>query len=336
MKSISKHSISFMANRHEYIIAVASVLGWIILASFVDQKPHSPLGYGKESSIISYEGKKGDNETFQAYWNDGKGEVSSYSLSQARYGEIHQGEATLIFVTEPFSKSKQVKLDDYANYSDRVDVLKMNSVRKFHTGIYPYSAMTSVFNKVEDDYRAIKWTASLQEWCGHVFMQFNTKGNSIQYEGKSYFESEGDVKEELRRSWAEDELWNLIRINPDRLPTGNIDIIPASLYLRLNHHEPQIVKAKAELTKSINPEFSESAVFEYKLNYKQPEERSLSIYFESQFPYQILGWKDTYEDIAWNSERKVLTTTAKLKKTIRLDYWNKNKLADQNLQALLN
>ena len=51
---------------------------------------------------------------FSRYWQQGKAELTSYTLEQARYGEIHQGEAVLVFVTEDLSKTKQVKLDNPA------------------------------------------------------------------------------------------------------------------------------------------------------------------------------------------------------------------------------
>ena len=64
---------------------------------------------------------------FGSYWFQGKAELTSYTLSQARYGELHPGEAILIFVTEDFSRKKQVKLDDPAAAgADKVPVLKLN------------------------------------------------------------------------------------------------------------------------------------------------------------------------------------------------------------------
>ena len=47
--------------------------------------------------------------SFDKYWYDGKAEISSYKLKQGRYGEIHRGTASLIFVTEPFSPQRFVK-----------------------------------------------------------------------------------------------------------------------------------------------------------------------------------------------------------------------------------
>ena len=82
------------------------------------------------------------NNQFKDYWYQGKAELTSYDLEQARYRDIHQGDAVLIFVTEDFSKKKQVKLDyPSKNPKDAVPILKLNSTRKFNTGIYPYSCL---------------------------------------------------------------------------------------------------------------------------------------------------------------------------------------------------
>ena len=74
---------------------------------------------------------------FKKYWYAGKAEITSYKLEQARYGELRNGKAVLIYVTEPFSADKQVKADQ--NAPSNISVLKLNSTKKFLTGIYPYS-----------------------------------------------------------------------------------------------------------------------------------------------------------------------------------------------------
>ena len=75
---------------------------------------------------------------FDAYWYQGKAEITSYRLEQARYGEIHPGHAVLVFVTEDFSRTKQVKLDNpRAAGNDAVKILKLNATKKFNTGSTP-------------------------------------------------------------------------------------------------------------------------------------------------------------------------------------------------------
>src|SRR5574341_1313443 len=151
-------------------------------------------------------------EAFRKYWYQGKAELSRYALKQVRYGEIHQGEAVLIFVTEPFLKDQQVKLE-HGNSSNAVSVLKLNFVRKFFTGIYPYSLMTSVFTPVDlQKYPTLKVTSSSQEWCGNTFMQMNFRSGQYETQIHSYFQDEGDQNLKLKAGLLEDELWTRIRI----------------------------------------------------------------------------------------------------------------------------
>ncbi|MBL7941861.1 MAG: septum formation inhibitor Maf, partial [Flavobacteriales bacterium] len=186
---------------------------------------------------------------FSAYWFSGTAEISVYDLEQARYGELRSGSAVMVFVTEPFSKKNQVKLDHPENAgNDRLDVMKMNMTRNFETGIYPYSLELSVFNAIERQQypHAVKAVFTCQEWCGQVFSQYNQKGNHYAVQSYSYFESEGDKSQKLDVTWLEDELWNVARLDKDALPTGNIDIIPGETYTRLMHKERRAEPATAD------------------------------------------------------------------------------------------
>lgn len=117
-----------------------------------------------------YPNKK--HHSFDKYWYDGKAEISSYKLKQGRYGEIHRGTASLIFVTEPFSPQRFVK--PYQENKQSISVLKLNFVKKFNTGIYPYSMMTSTFLPIDSTY-SLKVSSSSQEWCGHTYMELKNK-----------------------------------------------------------------------------------------------------------------------------------------------------------------
>jgi len=114
------------------------------------------------------------------YWYAGEAEITSYKLTQARYGEIHSGHAVLIFVTEPFSTKTWTKADQPT--ATDVSVMKLNFTKKFNTGIYPYSMMTSTFLPVDGAVNSLKITSSSQEWCGHTYMEMKNKSK---YEFKS-------------------------------------------------------------------------------------------------------------------------------------------------------
>ena len=83
---------------------------------------------------------------FWNHWSDGKAEVSAYTVTQKRYNELRSGNVFLIYVTEPFSKGRQVKVDYYdPKDPDHTIALKLNIIESFQTGIYDYRLMTSHF-----------------------------------------------------------------------------------------------------------------------------------------------------------------------------------------------
>ena len=50
-------------------------------------------------------------DEFWAFWGDGKAELDGYALTEPRYGQLREGTAVAIFVTEDFSDSLRVKAD---------------------------------------------------------------------------------------------------------------------------------------------------------------------------------------------------------------------------------
>ena len=290
----------------------------------------SILGCG---SSVSQDMKGSKPVDFNGYWYAGEAEITSYALEQARYGETHQGTSVLVFVTEPFSKSKQVKLDNWQDQSeDNVSVLKLNMTKKFLTGIYPYSMMMSTFKPVSADKhpKMFKVTTSSQEWCGHTFMQANLNKGKYRLKGYSYFESEGDIDKTTDEVLLEDELWTTIRLGPDLLPTGTVELLPATFYLRLRHQEIMPKKAKLTLSSLSTSEFSEQAHRRYTIAY---DNRQLAIYFEESFPYTILGWEESYT--AGFGSIETLTTRARRINTIKSPYWGKNSNTDRKIREEL-
>lgn len=273
------------------------------------------------------------HEKFKDYWYAGKAEIANYDLKQARYGDIHDGRAVLIFVTEDFSKSKHVKLDNPGqNPDDAVKVMKLNFTKKFMTGIYPYSMMTSVFTPVEvENYPlALKLTTSSQEWCGHTFTQANLRNDRYLVKEFSYFEKEGDKIYQLEDVMMEDDIWNLIRINPNKLPLGEVTMIPSTLTARLKHYELNEERVFAKFT----DEFSGDGLLTYSIEYKNMD-RKLKITFRKEFPFEIESWEEIYF-ASWNGEREKFVTEGVINKRIQSDYWNKNRLKDLDYRDKLN
>ncbi len=249
-----------------------------------------------------------DPRQFTDYWYSGQGELNSYALTQWRYGEPRQGDAVLVFVTEPFSEKKQVKLDHpEADPTDEVSVLKLNHIRKFPTGVYDYSMMTSVFTPVDSRRypRTLKLTATSQEWCGHTFMQFNLKGKQYRTQLFSYFESEGDQDRELKAALLEDEIFTRLRLDPAMFQDEQVlELIPAAHYLRLHHQAAVPRQAR------IRHQRQESGTWLIVEYLHLP--RTLRIRYETEFPYRILEWLEDDDG---------RLTRAVLRQTLRLPYW---------------
>lgn len=256
--------------------------------------------------------KKALSEEFKKYWYAGEAELTSYELKQARYGEIRDGKAMLIYVTEPFLADKQVKAD--GQNDSNIPVLKLNSTKNYFTGIYPYSIMTSSFYPVHDDQHAIKVSFSSQEWCGQVYAQINNR-SKFEINSHSYFESEADQSLELDKNILENELWNKIRINPENLPVGKHKVIPSLESIRLSHSKLKPYDAILTLTKK-------GAVSTYTINYPELK-RTLEINFETEFPHTIESWSDKGKSGFGKNAKQMVSTGTRIK-TIKSQYWRQN------------
>lgn len=267
-------------------------------------------------------GREGVNdEQFSKYWYQGKAEINVFDLVQSRYAEDRPGRAVMIFVTEDFSKKKQVKLDNPESAgADAQKVLKLNMTREFVTGVYPYHTMLSVFSPVYEEVNAPKITSSVTEWCGQSYSQLNWKNSSYQATLFSYFEIEGDQEMSINAQ-AEDELFNLIRLNPDLVPMGDTKLIPGLVFHRFAH-----IPLKAEEA-TISRRETGSNQSEIEVAYSEIG-RKLVIRYNQVFPYEIMAW----QEIQTKPDGKQEITSATRTKLTMLDYWNKNEAIFEGLR----
>lgn len=274
------------------------------------------------------------SQQFKDYWYQGKAELNRYELRQARYGEIHKGDAVLVFVMEDFLTDKQVKLE-HGKSKNAISVLKLNTSRKFFTGIYPYSILTSAFTPVDQQTwgHTLKVSNSNQEWCGHTYAQINFRDGEYKGIGHSYFQDEADREFVVKPQLLEDEVWTLIRLAPQSLPTGDIEILPGLFFIRLRHMDFKTQKANAQLSTIDDTSLSDEPIRVYTIQYKSIN-RLLKIMFESEFPYSILAWEETYKS-GFGDNAKELTTTATRTNTVYTDYWTKHSLADSTYRKKL-
>jgi len=251
----------------------------------------------------------------EAHWFDGA-EIARYELSQSRYGAERPGHAELIFVTEPFLPEAQVKRD-YGD-KDAVWVLKLNALRTFNTGIYSYRTMRSIFTPTGGSSypHALKANLTQQDWCGQIYHQLNRRRGRLEGELRSYFQREGDRDYALEGDvWAEDELWTLLRLDPEALPTGSFRMLPGLLFQRFAHKLPEPAEARAKLIDTVEGRRAYVIVYP-KLG------RELIIFFKADFPRVITGWRErTGPDEPYTTAR-----LAHLKSKVY--YWEQNRPED--------
>lgn len=282
------------------------------------------------ADVNSQENKKSSPVTqeWKDYWYSGRAELTRYKLEQSRYGEIHEGDAVLVFVTEDFRTDKQVKFEGGSRDNVK-SVLKLNNTKRFWTGIYPYSLITSSFSPV-DGQTTLKVSTSAQEWCGHSYSQLNLRNGKYDGVLHSYFQNEADQEFSLNAVLLEDEVWSQIRMRPQDLPTGNIQIIPGTQFLRLNHQDFKVENAKATSSRLRDPNLSPNALTEYSINYKDLN-RTLVITFETAFPHTIVAWQE--QETGRNGA--IYTTRATRTHEVKSPYWGQNNLADSVMRKQL-
>lgn len=216
----------------------AAVLGLGFMVSCVqadDHQPWTPPTYGSE---------------FSETWHDGNAEMASYALTYPRYGELRTGTAVAITVTEPFNPDKRVKSDRGGEGTH--NVIKLNLVEDFQTGIYDYNLMTSVFVATSPANglpagSPTKVSFSMQEWCGHVYQQAlfskakrGTPG--VRQSVNSYFEKVADEQSNMDHpagGIAEDALmlWARGLAGPQLEPGESIEVpVYRSMAVQRNQH----------------------------------------------------------------------------------------------------
>lgn len=270
------------------------------------------------------------HERFSRHWHDGQAELDGYRLTVQRYGEEREGVAVMIFVTEPLRLSTRVKADDPSERPDDVvDVLKLNFVRDFQTGIYDYDTMTSVFSATSD-LELLKVSFSSAEWCGHVYSEMVTADDQLELLTHSYFEGESGRQELDRPSGGitGEELFVLLRgLKGDFLAPGEqrtLPFLPSAFVQRLHHRPAEWIRAtvrRAEVTTPVSVPAGEFEVSRYEIEIADGRKGSFDI--ESAWPHRIVRWS-----LAPDVE-------GALTGSLRTPYWQENREGDESrLEAL--
>jgi hypothetical protein len=271
---------------------------------------------------------------FWAYWSDGKAELDYYTGTQLRYGETRKCSTVLIYVTEQFNAEKQVKADNAdSKNAAQTSVLKLNHIKRFQTGIYAYSVMSSVFTPLvastvqSTRYEAgapLKMTFTSQEWCGMTFQQLNRQADkSMKSRSQSYFETEGDHDESLpanETTLFANDLFIAVRELVKPLQTGAATLYPTLERARLSH-KPLAAEQATISKKQVDARVQGKPVAAVEWTIAT-QSASWMFTVETQYPRRIVAF--TYTENGKTVEHAELRTTK------RLPYWQLNKLADEH------
>lgn len=294
------------------LLGTAALLSALTGASSCTRVEPSAPAASSAPSLPSPESFAQEHPRFDDYWYQGVAELTRYRLEQARYGEVHEGEAVLVFVTEDFLPGPQVKHERGPRPADAVSVLKLNAHRQFFTGIYPYTTLTSSFSPV-DGGRTLKVAGSVVEWCGVTYTQLNRRPAGVEARLHSYFEQEADQQLQLEDAALEDGLWATLRRGPGAIVEGRTRMVPAAHYLRFAHREIAAYDADVRM------EPAAAGLRTLVVTYPQLG-RELRVEVSEAFPYVIHGWEEL--------DRHGPTTRATRTHAILTDYWAHHGVAD--------
>lgn len=290
-----------------------------------------PLGAATLVAVMAFVlPAQGDVPSFDDHWYDGKAELSGYKLRIERYGQVRDGECVMVFVTEPFSESKRVKVDDHRkNPSDTFTALKLNLVRDFTTGIYDYNTMVSTFVRAET-FEPVKVTFSSAEWCGHVFNEMRFYNGRVEGRYHSYFEDESGEYEldNPDRAVSEDNLFILLRgLRGHFLEPGQsteVPYLPGVLYARFAHR--RLAWSRATITRdpetrSVDVPAGSFDAIVYRVD--PADGRRGTFYIEAKYPHRIVRW-ELAPDVS-----------GELTGSTRLEYWRLNQEGDERYRDAL-
>ncbi len=260
---------------------------------------------------------------FHRAWSDGKAELSGYRLITSHYGQQREGTVVMIYVTEDLDRRTWIK-DDRGEVpkTEQVKVLKLNRLKRFPTGIYDYASMTSVFSPVDSSGRErfapVRITSTVQEWCGQTYYRLMPRADRFTREVRSYFSVDGESVDEIKTApyaLYEDAL--LIQLRELDGPAFKGDqwsgeLVPSLWNSRKHHRLPQ--STAATITREAATEEGR-AVNRFTITHG---DFTLVLNVERAAPRRIISWNTSTGE------------QATLLKTVRLPYWNLNKLGDES------
>lgn len=242
-----------------------------------------------------------------SYWADGKAEFNIYAAEIVREGAARPCEVLHILVREPFD-SKQLVKPEGAPRPDSTAVLKFNQILNVPTGLFVYQQMHSSFWRV-DNAQLLKFSLTSNDSCGNSYKEGRREGDRFSYEYRTYWDGMAGGREDLAppaNGFFYDELPWLVRT----LDFGKRD--PAEIQLAgsvINSKKDNFEFKPARISTSVKPKTIEVSV--------QHAGGTDRFTLDAEGPHLLREWQ-----AADGSHLK-------LKRNLKVDYWNYNKPGDR-------
>ncbi|MBD2699770.1 hypothetical protein IC229_03920 [Spirosoma sp. BT702] len=301
-----------------FVLLLAVVIAFAMKAT-IFQNPKPP-----PSQPATLQLDFGWNAEEGAYWAGNLLEVNTYRLEQAYKGVLNAGEATLVFTVESILPNTLSPAD---NDENAILTLKSNLTRRFGRGTSDGSFVTSVLTPVHNPIfpNTLVVNTSKQLWEGYGHQQLTYRDNAYQVQTQPSDTKEADQPQSLVKTRLEDELWNRIRLEPDKLPTGEIQLIPGTAITQLRNIPLKTLPAKATLADYEGVLYPGKFLKSYILEYPT-DDRTMVFVFEGKFPHKIVGWEEEYR-----TQDNLLTSRAVLVNTVQTDKQNRKVRSDSTL-----
>ena len=267
----------------------------------------------------------------EKYWGDGNAEFNIYDAEMVRYGQSRKCEVVHILVREPFSDRELVKAEPNTR-SGTYPVIKLNQILHIPTGLYVYQQMHSAFWRC-DNGALIKATLTSNDSCGNTYKEFRALGglrglfdNGWRYEWRTYWEGMSAGEENVnapRGAIFADELPLRVRMIDFKVGAGHFNVDLA----------PTIITSKKDNVQFERREFrfrTEGDRIEVTVGRRVRPPPHVIIHegiprvvtddvfvLDAAPPYRLREWS------------KPDGTLLKLRRSLRIDYWNYNKLGDK-------
>ncbi len=274
----------------------------------------------------------------EKYWGDGKAEFNIYDAVEMRYGQPRKCEVIHILVREPFAERDLVKAESNTP-GGTYPVIKLNQILHIPTGLYVYQQMHSAFWRC-DTGALVKATLTSNDSCGNTYKEFRALGGlrglvsaGWRYEWRTYWEGMSAGEEVVsaptlppRNGGADTTVATSEGIFYDELPVRvrMIDFEKANgrwaFWIAnsiVNSKKDEVSFRPARLVWN-GPTDDRLTVEVYdRVGFPKVDVESKSVFvLEAKSPHRVLEWS-----LPGGS-------TGKLRRSLKLDYWNYNKPGD--------